>query len=82
MSWDNEDQKLRGKLTYKSISYYIEQDKTGYLVKNDHEWIKYLSILIDDAKLRSRIGSAARKEAENNFSINASIRSYSKVICE
>ena len=26
MSWDNEDQKLRGKLTYKSISYYIEQD--------------------------------------------------------
>lgn len=65
-----------------AASYYIEHDKTGYLVKNDHEWIKYLSILIDDAKLRSRIGSAARKEAENNFSINASIRSYSKVICE
>ncbi len=65
-----------------AASSYIKHEKTGYLVKNDCEWIKYLSLLINDEKLRFTIGSAAREEAKNNFSINASISSYSKVICE
>lgn len=64
-----------------AASHYIEHKKTGFLVKNDDDWIKYLSILINNTELRSTIGSAARKEAKNNFSKNASIQSYYKVIC-
>lgn len=61
---------------------YIEHEKTGYLVNNEQEWIESLLVLIENSSLRSSIGFAARTYAEKNFSINASIKSYSKVICE
>lgn len=65
-----------------AASSYIEHQKTGYLVNNEQEWIESLLILIENTSLRSSIGFAARSYAEKNFSIDASIKSYSKVICD
>ena len=41
----------------------MEHGKTGFLVKYDHEWTKYLHILSSDADLRRKMGEAAREKA-------------------
>lgn len=42
---------------------YIDHGVNGFLAKNDHEWLKYLSILASDDDLRLKMGQAARDKA-------------------
>lgn len=42
---------------------FVEHGKTGFLVKRDHEWVKYLHILAEDADLRAEMGAAAKEKA-------------------
>ena len=42
---------------------FIEHGKTGFLVKYEHEWLKYLEILANDAALREKMGASAKEKA-------------------
>lgn len=42
---------------------FVEHGKTGFLVKRDHEWGKFLHILANDADLREEMGAAAKEKA-------------------
>lgn len=42
---------------------FVEHGKTGFLVKRDHEWGKFLHILTEDADLRAEMGAAAKEKA-------------------
>lgn len=47
-------------------SDHIEHGKTGFLVKRDHEWSKYLRDLVNDEAMREEIGQNAREWAKQN----------------
>lgn len=42
---------------------FIDHGRNGFLVKQEHEWLKYLSILASDEGLRSKMGEQAREDA-------------------
>ena len=42
---------------------FVVHGETGFLVKRDHEWLRYLSILASDDALREKMGAAARERA-------------------
>lgn len=42
---------------------YVKHGETGFLVKRDHEWLKYMSELASDEGLRNKMGAAAREQA-------------------
>jgi hypothetical protein len=44
-------------------SEFILHGVTGFLVRYDHEWLKYLSELASDAQLRADMGAKAREHA-------------------
>jgi glycosyltransferase involved in cell wall biosynthesis len=41
----------------------IEHGVNGFLVKQDHEWLSYMSLLASDDGLRAKMGEAARAMA-------------------
>ncbi len=45
----------------------IEHGKTGYLVKSDHEWRKYINLLAKNPDLRREIGLNARAQASKSI---------------
>lgn len=45
----------------------IEHGKTGFLVKRDHEWSKYLRDLVNDEAMREEIGSNAKEWAKTQI---------------
>jgi glycosyltransferase involved in cell wall biosynthesis len=42
---------------------YVRHGETGFLVKRDHEWLHYMSILAADDGLREGMGKSAREAA-------------------
>ncbi|HMG62341.1 MAG TPA: glycosyltransferase [Streptosporangiaceae bacterium] len=44
-------------------SDFVRHGETGYLVKRDHEWGKYLRVLVNDPAARAEMGAAARRQA-------------------
>jgi len=50
-------------------SAIIEDNVSGFLAKDNREWVDKLSRLIEDKKLRDRLGAAGRKRVENNYSV-------------
>lgn len=45
---------------------FIDHGVNGFLVKQDHEWLKYLSVLAGDEDLRLKMGEAAKAKAREN----------------
>ncbi|MFG3170553.1 glycosyltransferase family 4 protein [Streptomyces sp. NPDC048200] len=45
----------------------IRHGETGFLVRHEHEWGRYLKRLVDDPGLRERVGMAARGEASGSI---------------
>lgn len=45
----------------------IRHGENGFLVRYEHEWGRYLKLLVDDPELRQRIGMAARGEASGSI---------------
>lgn len=54
----------------------IKHGKTGFFAYTDEEWYKYLKILIENPKLREKMGNAARKYVTKNFSIENISKQY------
>jgi Glycosyl transferases group 1 len=44
---------------------FVDHGVTGFLVKHDHEWLKYITELANDAGLREAMGSKARDLARS-----------------
>lgn len=42
---------------------FVRHGVTGFLVRREHEWLKYLRLLAEDAGLRESMGKAAREQA-------------------
>ncbi len=42
---------------------FVRHGETGFLVKQDHEWLKYMSELASDEGLREKMGAAAREQS-------------------
>jgi glycosyltransferase involved in cell wall biosynthesis len=42
---------------------YVTHGYNGFLVKGDHEWVKYLELLANDDELRAKMGQNARDRA-------------------
>lgn len=59
-------------LTAVGVNTEIVQDGVnGFLAITDDEWLEKLSMLIEDAALRLRIGTAARKKVVEEYSLTA-----------
>ena len=54
----------------------IDQNKNGFLVKNDNEWLSSIRKLLKDEELRKNIGRAGRQNVESKFSIKANKNTY------
>jgi glycosyltransferase involved in cell wall biosynthesis len=54
----------------------IEDGVSGYLVRNEDEWVDRLEKLARDPKLRESLGRAARTRVEDRFSIKANRDTY------
>jgi len=60
------------------IPELMVENETGFLVEkgNAEEWIKKLSILIDDKQKREEMGNNGRKFVEENFSWNKIVKEF------
>ncbi len=54
----------------------IDDSFSGFLVRDQNEWVTRIIALIDDLELRKKIGLAGRKKVEENFSIKANFPKY------
>jgi glycosyltransferase involved in cell wall biosynthesis len=61
-------------------SEIIEHDKNGFLAQTEHEWVNYLSLLIENSDLRHKIGEEGRKTVVKNYSVNAHKDAYLGVL--
>lgn len=59
----------------------IVHGETGYLVKRDHEWAKYLNILVNDEAARTEIAANAKAWAMTQI-LEDHLDEYTKVYCD
>lgn len=52
-------------------SRIIKNGENGFLTKSRKEFMDKMEVLIEDAELRRKIGKNARKDIEDNYSLNA-----------
>ena len=60
----------------------IENEVSGFLIRNEDEWIDRIMELVNDIDLRKRIGQQARKRVEEMFSLKANEFAYLKVLTD
>lgn len=58
----------------------ITDGVNGFLVSTDDEWVDKLSLLIEDAGLRRRLGEAGIKIAEERYSLRANAPKFLEVL--
>ena len=58
----------------------ISDGLNGFLADKEEEWIKKLSLLIEDNVLRKRIAMAGRKTVEQRYSLNMNVSKFLEVI--
>ena len=55
---------------------------SGFVVKDDREWIATIERLIDDPALRARVGKASRSRVLNRYSVKANQPIYLSIFKE
>ncbi len=58
----------------------VKEGINGYLARTDEEWIEKLSLLINNRDLRAKIGLAARKTVEENYSVKVNAPKYLEIL--
>lgn len=58
----------------------IEDGINGFLADSEEEWIKKLSLLIENPDLMERIGRAGRKTVEERFALEVNAPRYLKIL--
>lgn len=60
--------------------YFVDHGVNGFLVNTTEEWIKYLTSLIRNKKLRQRIGRAAGEKIKKYYTYQTNIGKYIEVL--
>lgn len=60
----------------------IRENENGFFAGSDEEWVQKLSMLIESASLRRRLGEGARKTAEEKYSLIANGRKFVKILMD
>ena len=60
----------------------IEGGVSGFLVKDDREWITTITRLIDDPALRERVGKASRSRVLDTYSVKVNQPTYLSIFKE
>ncbi len=60
----------------------INHEENGFLAETSEEWLRTLSLLIEDESLRQRLGKEGRKTIEERYSVNAFKHIYLKYFNE
>ena len=58
----------------------IENEKSGFLVADEEEWLDKLKLLMEQPELRKKIGEEARLRVEKHFSVIANAPRYLSVL--
>jgi len=58
----------------------IRHGENGLLVRSREDWLANLAALIDDARLRARLGSAARRTVEDHYSAKRCAARFADVV--
>jgi len=58
----------------------IEDGKDGFLAVDKEDWIKKLSLLIEDKNLREKMGKAGRQKAEALYSVKANKEKFVDIL--
>lgn len=58
----------------------ITDGKNGFFASSEGEWLKALSILIEDHELRDRLGAEGRRTVEEKYSLKANAPKFLEVI--
>ncbi|MFG3051920.1 glycosyltransferase [Kitasatospora sp. NPDC048239] len=64
---------------YGPYEEFVQHGVTGYLVRRDHEWGRYLTELVNDLAARAEMGAAARRQAAD-WTIEGHIDDWEKVL--
>lgn len=54
----------------------VQNGVNGFLPLTEEEWVRYLSLLIEDESLRKRMGDAGRQTVEKSYSVKAWKQTY------
>jgi len=54
----------------------VTPNETGFLATGKGQWVKYLSMLIEDKALRKKIGKSAKKEVLDKYLIDKQLQKY------
>lgn len=57
---------------------FVRHGENGFLVRRDHEWLHYMSVLASDDALREKMGEAAREQARQ-FTIEGNWQLWDQV---
>lgn len=58
----------------------IQDGANGFLANSEEEWVKKISMLIEDPLLRKKMGLAGRRTVEERFSIKINAPKYLRII--
>ena len=58
----------------------VKHSINGFLAKTEDEWVEDLSILIENADLRKKIGLAGRRTVEEKFSLKVNAPKYLEIL--
>jgi hypothetical protein len=64
---------------YGPYAQFVQHGVTGFLVKRDHEWGRYLRELVNDQAMRDEMGAAARRQAAD-WTIADNVDKWQKVL--
>ena len=59
---------------------FIQDGVNGFLADSEEEWVKKISMLIENFELMKRIGEAGRKTVEERFSVKVNAPKYLEII--
>jgi len=58
----------------------IQNGKNGFLASNEKDWTNYLEKLIQNPKLREKLGKAGRKTVEKDYSLEKNAKKLAEII--
>jgi glycosyltransferase involved in cell wall biosynthesis len=64
---------------YGPYSSFVQHGVTGYLVRRDHEWGRYLTALVNDPQMREEMGANARTQAAD-WTVEGHATDWEKVL--
>lgn len=59
----------------------IRHGENGFLAGDDSEWVKYLTLLVNDSELRNKFSLKAVEDAQNKYSLKANTPKIIEAFC-